>query len=357
MKSRLDDVRGVVADGRLTGLLVTSLANIRYLSGFTGSSGVLLVEPRSTTLFTDFRYETQAASEVEAGICVEIVADGTWERLKSWLDGSPPGRRLGYEAANLTVAERDRLAAACDGATWEPTEGLVEERRAVKDAAELESIAAAVDLADLVLETIVPGIRPPITEMQLAALLEFRLRAAGSGPLPFAPIVAFGDRSALPHATPSDRPLARGEFVLLDFGARIDGYCSDMTRVFTAGRAADWQRDLHGEVLRACEKGIAALAAGRPCAEVDAAARGSLADAGLAEQFGHSTGHGLGLEIHEAPRLHRKESRTLSAGNVVTVEPGVYLPGRGGIRIEQVAVVEAAGSRVLTRSSPELVEL
>jgi Xaa-Pro aminopeptidase len=161
----------------------------------------------------------------------------------------------------------------------------------------------------------------------------------------------------MPHATPSERVLARGDLVLLDFGARVDGYCSDMTRVFTSGRAADWQRELHVEVLAACRKGISALAAGTSCAEVDAAARGSLADAGLAERFGHSTGHGLGLEIHEAPRLHKLETRALAAGNVVTIEPGVDLPGRGGIRIEQVAVEETTGSRVLTRSSPELVEL
>ncbi|MFQ5528958.1 MAG: M24 family metallopeptidase, partial [Gemmatimonadota bacterium] len=167
----------------------------------------------------------------------------------------------------------------------------------------------------------------------------------------------FGERTALPHATPTDRPLVREELVLLDFGASIEGYCSDMTRVFTAGRAADWQRDLHHEVLAACAAGVRAARAGVRCAAVDEAARSRLADAGLADRFGHSTGHGLGLEVHEAPRLHREATETLAAGNVVTVEPGVYLPGRGGIRIEQVVAVQPDGSRVLTRSSPELIEL
>lgn len=357
MTDRLAALRADVAGARLTGLLVTDLASVRYLTGFTGSSGVVLLEPDRATLFTDFRYETQAAEELVDGVALHIVADGTWEDLAGHLAASPPGRRLGFEAGRLSVAEHQRLCAACDTVIWEPTEGLVEAHRAVKDEAELEAIAAAVDLADLVLDAFRGQIRPGVTELELAAKLEYRLRAAGSGPLPFAPIVAFGERSALPHATPSDRSLARGELVLLDFGARVDGYCSDMTRVFTAGHASDWQRDLHAAVLAACEAGCEAVSDAATGAEVDAAARDLLAEAGLAERFGHSTGHGLGLEVHEAPRLHRRETGHLRAGNVVTVEPGVYLPGQGGIRIEQVVVVETGGGRVLTRSSPELIEL
>jgi Xaa-Pro aminopeptidase len=354
---RLAALRADVAGARLTGLLVTDLANVRYLTGFTGSSGAALLEPDRATLFTDFRYETQAGEEVVDGVSLNIVADGTWEDLARYLSASPPGRRLGFEAARLSVAEHQRLSAACDTVIWEPTEGLVEARRAVKDETELEAIAAAVDLADLVLDALRDQIRPGITELELAAKLEYRLRAAGSGPLPFAPIVAFGERSALPHATPSERALDRGDLVLLDFGARVDGYCSDMTRVFTCGRASDWQRDLHAAVLAACEAGCEAVSDTATGAEVDAAARDLLAEAGLAERFGHSTGHGVGLEVHEAPRLHWRETGRLRAGNVVTVEPGVYLPGQGGIRIEQVVVVETGGGRVLTRSSPELIEL
>lgn len=357
MSDRLATVRSDIAGARLTGLLVTGMSNIRYLSGFTGSSGYLLVEPTEATLFTDFRYRTQAATEVGRNVALHIVGDGTWGALADRLGASPPGRRIGFESGRMAVAEHGRLAAACDSVIWEPTEGLVEARRAVKDAVEMEAIGAAVDLADLVLEAFPGEIRPGITEAQLAARLEYRLREAGSGPLPFDPIVAFGERSALPHATPSERSLAKGDLVLLDFGARVDGYCSDMTRVFTTGVAAAWQRDLHGEVRAAVDAAIAGMAAGVGCAAVDAAARGSLEAAGLADQFGHSTGHGLGLDVHEAPRLHRHETAVLAAGNVVTIEPGVYLPGQGGIRIEQVVVVEPDGGRVLTRSSPELIEL
>jgi len=327
------------------------------MSGFTGSSGVLLMEPDKATLFTDFRYEIQAEEELDHPVTAQIIRGGTWPALSEWLNASPPGRRVGFEAARLSVAERDQLTAACGNVIWEPTENIIEHKRAIKDNGEIASIEEAVDLADLVLEMMHPHIRVGVTERELSARLEYQLRCAGSGPLPFESIVAFGERTALPHAKPTDRPLAVGELVLLDFGATVDGYCSDMTRVFTAGRAADWQRDMHREVLAACETGVRAAKPGALCSAVDAATRDQLATVGLAERFGHSTGHGVGLEIHEAPRLHKDAEDNLAVGNVVTVEPGVYLPGRGGIRIEQIVAVQPDGSRVLTRSSPELIEL
>jgi len=292
------------------------------------------MEPDGATLFTDFRYETQVAEELAAPISAQIVQGSTWAALSSWLEASPPGRRLGFEATRLTVAEHDQLTAACGSVIWEATENLIERDRAIKDESEIASIEAAVALADLVLESVIPQITVGVTEAEFAARLEYELRSAGSGSLPFEPIVA-----------------------LLDFGASIDGYCSDMTRVFTVGPAAAWQRDMHQEVLAACQAGIRAVGPGKLCSAIDAATRNQLAKAGLAERFGHSTGHGIGLEVHEAPRLHRDAEDTLEVGNVVTVEPGVYLPGRGGIRIEQVVAVQPDGSRVLTRSSLELIEL
>ena len=350
-------LRSTISDARLAGLLVTHPPNVRYLSGFSGSAGFLLVEPNRATLFTDFRYEMQSVEQVEPPFGVRIVKNSSWSELAEWVATSPQERRLGFEAGHVSVGERDRIVEACGRVSWEPTEDLVEGLRAVKDDAEIASIEAAVDLADLVLEMMLPQIRVGATEAELAARLVYRLRSAGSGPLPFEPIVAFGERTALPHATPTDRPLGSGELVLLDFGASIDGYCSDMTRVFTVGRAAEWQRDMHREVLAACEAGIQAAVPGASGRAVDAAARNRLEQAGLADRFGHSTGHGIGLQVHEAPRLHRDATETLATGNIVTVEPGVYLPGRGGIRIEQVVAVQPDGIRVLTRSSPELIEL
>lgn len=357
LERRVQSVRARISGFGLTGLLVSHLPNVRYLSGFTGSSGVLLVESDRTTLFTDFRYETQIAEELTRLVVPRIVQGSTWAALSEWLETAPPGRRLGFESARLSVADRDRLTAACGSVIWEATEHIIERERAIKDDVEIASIEAAVDLADKVFDEMIPQIKVGVTETELAARLEYHLRSAGSGSLPFEPIVAFGERTALPHSTPTERPLAAGDLVLLDFGASVDGYCSDMTRVFTAGRSADWQRDMHREVLAACEAGIRASGPGELCSAVDAATRNQLAKAGLAERFGHSTGHGVGLEVHEAPRIHRDARDTLEVGNVVTIEPGVYLPGRGGIRIEQLVVVQPDGNRILTRSSPDLIEL
>lgn len=354
---RLAALRGDISSSRLTGLLVSHLPNVRYLTGFTGSAGCLLVEADRATLFTDFRYESQAAQELADPVTAMIVQGSTWAAIAEWLSVSPPGRRLGFESARLSVADHASLVEACGSVIWDPTAELVERQRAVKTPDEIRSIEEAVELADGVLDLLVSEIRAGATELEVAARLEYLLRSSGSGPLPFAPIVAFGERSALPHATPTGRALASGDLVLLDFGATVNGYCSDMTRVFTLGRAAGWQRDLHGEVLAACEAGVGAAAPSVPCADVDGAARGLLEQAGLADRFGHSTGHGVGLEVHEAPRLHKDAKDELLEGNVVTIEPGVYLPGRGGIRIEQVVVVDSDGSRLLTRSSPELIEL
>ena len=356
-ESRLRRVRDRLHDERLDGLLVSHLPNIRYLTGFTGSSALLLVEPGVATLFTDFRYEIQAREELVRGVALAVISDGLFDELALRLAEEPPGRRIGFEPAAITVQDRQELGARCGTVVWDAAGAPVEELRSVKDAAELARIESAVALAEQVLSEIVSEIRPGRTEVEVAADLEYRLRRAGSGSLPFEPIVAFGPRSALPHARPGDRPLHAGDLVLLDFGARVDGYCSDLTRVMVAGPAESWQRELHAAVNEACVRAIAAVSAGIPASMVDAAARDYLAELGLADRFGHSTGHGLGLEVHESPRVHRLEERPLAAGNVVTIEPGVYLPGRGGIRIEQDVVVEAYGCRVLGEASTGLLEI
>lgn len=354
---RLRRVRDRLHDERLDGLLVSHIPNIRFLTGFTGSSALLLVEPGVATLFTDFRYEIQAREEIGPSVSLVIARQGLFDELAKRLLEDLPGRTIGFESAAITVRDRQEIGVSCSTVVWEPTAGLVEELRSVKDAWEQDQIAAAVELAEQVLTGIVDDIRPGRTEREVAADLAYRLVSAGSGPLPFEPIIAFGPRSALPHARPADRELRSGDLVLLDFGARVGGYCSDLTRVFVAGTALPWQRDLHAAVDEACSRAVAAIAAGVPACVVDAAARDHLAGLGLADRFGHSTGHGLGLEVHESPRIHRQEDTPLAAGNVVTIEPGVYLPGRGGIRIEQDVVVEASGCRVLGGATTELLEI
>ncbi len=213
------------------------------------------------------------------------------------------------------------------------------------------------ELAEQVYGELVEWIRPGLTEIEVVAELEYRLRRRGSGPLPFDPIVASGHRSSLPHAQPGERKISKGELILLDFGARVDGYCSDLTRVIVLGRAQEWQCELYASVRRACELAIDAVAPEVPASRVDAAARDHLRSLDLADHFGHSTRHGLGLEVHEAPRLHWSEEGVLEAGNVVTIEPGVYLPGRGGIRLEQDVLVEPGGRRILGSSETNLLQL
>lgn len=354
---RLRRIRERLHGERLGGLLVSHPPDLRYLSGFTGSSGILLIEPGLATLFTDFRYEQQAKAELGPAVSLEIASDGLFESLSRRLDELPPGSRIGFDPATTTVRDRQELGRLCGTAIWDSLEGAVAELRAVKDATEIESIEAAVLLAERALEALLASIRPGVTEQQIAADLVHALRSAGSGPLPFEPIVASGPRSALPHASAGPRELRTGELLLLDFGARLDGYCSDLTRVIVVGKSQQWQRDIHAAVHEACRRGIAAAGPDALASEVDGAARDHLAELGLAEWFGHSTGHGIGLEVHEAPRLHWRESSPLKAGNVVTIEPGVYLPGQGGVRIEQDVVIEAGGRRVLGRSTTDLIQI
>jgi Xaa-Pro aminopeptidase len=354
---RLRRVRDGLHDARLGGLLVSHPPDIRYVSGFTGSSGLLLIEPGLATLITDFRYEEQARSEIGPSISLVITADGLFDSLSERLAEGPPGCRIGFDPSTTTVRDRRELDRRCTAVIWDPIEGVISELRAIKAPREIECIGEAVRLAERALDALVRRIRAGRTEQQIAADLIHELRSAGSGSLPFEPIVASGPNSALPHAAPGPREVREGDLLLLDFGARVDGYCSDLTRVLVLGRAQQWQHDLHRAVRDACQRAIDTAADGVPASEVDAAARDHLEELGLADRFGHSTGHGIGLEVHEAPRLHWRESGPLRAGNVVTIEPGVYLPGRGGIRVEQDVVIEAEGRRVLGNSSTELLEI
>ncbi len=354
---RLRRLRDRLHEERLDGLLVSNRSNLRYLTGFTGSSAMMLVEPGLATLFTDFRYETQAEEEVEASVRVEIASDGLVGALAARLEEEAPGRRIGFEPGSLTVRDHGEIGERCDTVIWDPAPPAVEELRALKDPVEVERIEDAVRIAERALGELLDAVREGMSEREIAAELEYRLRTAGSGPLPFDPIVAAGARSALPHARPGETRLGPGDLLLLDFGASSGGYVSDLTRVFVLGRPAPWQREAHAAVRTACERGVAAVRAGALSREVDAAARDHLDGLGLGDRFGHSTGHGIGLDVHEAPRIHARGDDALRAGNVVTIEPGVYLPGRGGIRIEQDVVVEADGGRVLTTASTDLIEL
>ncbi|MDP2469409.1 MAG: Xaa-Pro peptidase family protein [Candidatus Palauibacterales bacterium] len=354
---RLRLVRDRLHEASLEALLVSHMPSIRWLTGFTGSSGFLLVEPGSATLITDFRYEAQASEEVCDGVSVAITATDLFAELARCLDEGASGPRVGFEDHVLTVKDRRALGESCGAVTWEAAGPLVDELRSTKDPGEIEAISRAVRMAESALSEVLGIVTEGMTETELAAELVYRLRRAGSETLPFDPIVASGPRSALPHAHPGERKLREGDFLLLDFGARVDGYCSDMTRTFVLGSAARWQREVHGVVAEAVERAIAAACAGATAQAVDRAARDVIVAAGYGDRFGHGTGHGVGLEVHERPSVNARSRETLASGNVVTIEPAVYLPGRGGVRLEEVVVAGEDGAAVLTGFPRDLREL
>lgn len=356
---RRNRLRSLLADTDLSGLLVTDLINVRYLSGFTGSNAALWVsadDPAGDRISTDGRYLTQVAEQAPDLTLIE--GRDVWRTLVDAVDGE----HLGFEKHVVTVAQYD--AAASD--RLRGAEPLVERLREVKDAAEVELIARACAIADAALATLVEGgaIRPGRTERQVARDLEWAMFECGGEAIAFETIVAAGPNSAVPHHRPTESVLAAGDFVKIDFGSVVAGYHSDMTRTFVLGEPADWQEEIYSIVSHAQRVGCEALEPGIPTREIDAAARQVIEDAGFGDNYVHGLGHGVGLQIHEAPGIGKLGSGTLRSGSVVTVEPGIYLPGRGGVRIEDTLVVgdpSERGSvgdvRSLTSSCRELVAL
>ena len=340
-------------------LLVTDLVNVRYLTGFTGSHAALLLHAdgdAASRFCTDGRYRAQAAAEVPD---LETVIDrGSALALAREAHGWGV-RALGFESGHVTVDGHAALDAAADGVVLHRAPGLVQQLRQVKDDAEIGSLRAACAAADSALADLVAagGLAPGRTEREVALDLENRMRGHGADAVSFETIVAAGAHSAVPHHRPTDAVLRRGDLVKLDFGALVGGYHSDMTRTVVLGPAAGWQREIYALVAAAQRAGCAALAPGADVVAVDAAARTVVGDAGRGEEFPHGLGHGVGLEIHEAPALAKTGVGTLAAGMAVTVEPGVYLDGRGGVRIEDTLVVRDGAAEVLTLSTKELLEL
>jgi Xaa-Pro aminopeptidase len=353
--ARRDRLRALISAADADAALITRLVNVRYLTGFTGSNAALLVTAvGGECLATDGRYTTQAAVQAPD---VEAVIERAAAATLAGRAAAGGVRRLAFEAHDVTVELHEALVAAAESAVMVPLGHAVEELRAVKDEAEVALIAAACAIADRALADVLPGIVPGRTEREVAAELETRMRAYGADGAAFETICATGPNSAIPHHRPTDRVLARGDLLKLDFGARRAGYHSDMTRTFSLGPAADWQAEIHALVATAQAAGRAALAVDADVQAVDAAARDVIAEAGYGEQYPHGLGHGIGLEIHEAPSLGTTATGRLAAGMPVTVEPGVYLPGRGGVRIEDTLVVRSAGPELLTTTTRQLLAL
>ncbi|MDO3646711.1 M24 family metallopeptidase [Nocardia mangyaensis] len=358
--ARRGALRSLLVENGVDALLVTDLVNIRYLTGFTGSNAILLVhswdmrgaEDR-TVIGTDGRYSAQVAAQV-SDLRAEI-SRATARRIIE-LAGEWQLGRVGFESHVVTVAEHKSFQELRTGLQLVPVPGLVEQLRMVKDRYEVEQLRAACAAADAALAALLERgqLRPGRSERQVARDLEWAMFEHGAEAISFETIVAAGQNSAVPHHRPTGAVLATGDFVKLDFGAVVDGYHSDMTRTLLLGEPADWQREIYELVARSQQAGRDALKPGAGTAEVDAAARVVIEDAGYGPQFVHGLGHGVGLRIHEAPGVAKTSTGTLLAGVAVTVEPGVYLPGRGGVRIEDTLVVREGGPELLTHTSKDL---
>ena len=355
-------------------LIVTNLPDVRYLCGFTGSNAALAITRRAARLFTDGRYTTQAAEEVgnsRRGIQVEISPTSASAAAIQWLAAqlgeqnasasTAQPLQVGFDSAHTTVAElerwREALPAKLRRKLLTPTPSLVEPLRHLKDEDEIAIMREAAALGDALFSHILTVIRPGIPEAAIAAELEYQARLLGAEGMSFESIVASGPRSALPHGRASQTPLPRRGFITLDFGVILKGYCSDMTRTVCLGKPTTRERETYDLVLAAQQSAVAAVRAGVECGTVDEAARGILRQAGIAEAFSHSTGHGVGIEIHEGPRIAAQQKEKLAPGMVITIEPGVYFAGDFGLRIEDMVAVTRTGGEVLTHSPKALIEL
>lgn len=358
---RLSQLRRRMTKAGPTGLLVTHLIDIRYLVGFTGSSAALAVTKRTGRLFTDGRYTAQAAQQVK-GAQVEIVSGSPAVSAIQWLAAQPASTTAGFDPTHTTVAELTRLRSELPSKLRRTfltplAASVVEPLRLIKDEDELAIIRENALIGCELFEHILTVIRPGIREVEVAAELEYQARLRGADGMSFETIVASGERSALPHGKASTAPLPRKGFVTLDFGIIREGYCSDMTRTVCLGAPRSEERKAYEAVLQAQEAAVNAVSAGVKCGEVDEAARSLLRRAGMADAFSHSTGHGAGLEIHESPRLGAGQNTRLQPGMVVTIEPGVYWPGKFGLRIEDMVAVTQTGGQVLTPAPKALIEL
>jgi Xaa-Pro aminopeptidase len=351
---RLGKVRERLAQESLDGFLVTNYANWRYLSGFQGHSGSLLITGTDALLFTDSRYAEQAEKEAPEFSVVRTSPDD--DALKKTVKQKGLGR-LGFEKDYITYSNWEKLRDRLEGVELVGLSGVVEKLRMIKTPEEISKIAKAQEIADQAFGLLTGAIRVGATELELATEFDFTMRKMGSEEVAFPLIVVSGERSSLPHGVPTNKPLEDGDFVTFDFGATYDGYRSDETRTFVMGHLDARHDEIYNVVLKAQMAAVDKVGPGVPAREIDLTGRRIIEDAGYGEYFGHGIGHGVGLNVHEGPSVARKSEDILAPGMVITVEPGIYIPGFGGVRIEDLVLVTEDGHRVLSASPKELTVL
>lgn len=354
MRQRIDKLRALMKQELIDAYLITSPANLRYMTNFTGTAGIAVITWEKAFFLTDFRYMEQAGEQVQGMTILQHQGDLVAALLQ--LMESEAINVLGFEDAFMTYSDYSVFEEEID-AELAPASGLIEQLREQKDTAEVAIIEKACAIADEGFEHILKMIRPGMTEIEVANQLDFFMRSLGASGTSFETIVASGVRSALPHGIASEKIIEQGELITLDFGCVYQGYVSDITRTFALGDPGTQLKDIYQVVLTAQEKVMEAAQAGVTGAQLDTIARRVITEAGYGEAFGHSTGHGIGLEIHEGPNISQSNEAPLKVGNVITDEPGIYLTGLGGVRIEDDLLILAEGNRTLTHAPKELIIL
>lgn len=354
--ARLDALRARLPDLNIDAMLVTQISNVRWLSGFTGSTAVVLVTPTQAVLATDSRYTTQANSQCSGVEVVQLASSAPDETVKLLV--GMDSLRLGFESNSVTYhLYKQYEKATGSSASLVATEGVIERLRLCKDSEEIAAIRRAVNVVDRAYEFIVPQIAPGVTERKVMLRLEQFMREECGAEIAFDTIVASGPRSALPHGRASERVIEAGDFVTMDYGASVDGYCSDITRTVVVGAATTDQVKVYSTVKRAMEMAIEGIRPGASGRQIDAIARDHIAEAGFGDRFGHGLGHSIGLVVHDGPGFSPKSELVLAPGMALTVEPGIYIPDWGGVRIEQDVLVTDTGFEILTQSPTDLTEL
>jgi Xaa-Pro aminopeptidase len=351
-ENRQNKLKSVLAEQGLDGILITRLSNVRYISGFTGSAGSCIITPENDYFITDSRYMEQSKQEVKG--FERFIDNGIHIEIAQKNNLIPNGLKLAVEGDFLSLSLYNQLNDLFPDIKWESTKMILENLAAVKDESELKALRTAVEITDKVFDEVLQFFKIGVSEKEIALELAIRYQKYGEGEA-FSSIVASGPNSALPHAQPGDRKLKQGDFVVVDAAAKYAGYHADMTRTVVIGKPTDKHREIYELVKKAQQAGVDAAQAGVTCKAVDDATRDVIADGGYGDKFIHSTGHGIGLEIHTFPRLSQQSEEILKEHNVVTIEPGVYLTGWGGVRIEDDIVVKKDGNEVLNKTSKELI--
>ncbi len=347
-------LKNKLASEQLDGILLTNLTSIRYVCGFTGSAASCLITPQVSYFISDGRYQEQSKNQVKG--LERLIDFGTHVSIIDKNGLLKNGLKLAYEGDHISMNQYKAMTETFPGVKWESTSMLMENLQAVKDESELAAIRTAVAITDVVYEEILPLLKPGTTEKEVAIQLVTRYRQESDGEA-YSPIVAGGPNSAMPHAIPSDRPFQKGDFIVIDAAAKYAGYHADMTRTTLVGEATEKHQEIYEIVKGAQQAGCAAAKAGITCKDVDSVTRNYIAERGYGEYFNHGTGHGLGLEIHTEPRMSQLSRQVLAENNVVTIEPGIYLAGWGGVRIEDDVIIKKNECEILNKTTKELVIL